>query len=381
VTGKDLSRRLKILHVDPERNWGGGEVQVLGLLSYLAEQGHRTHLLAHPDGRLFQQSRARKIRTMPLIARNDFDLRPVSRLRRLIRDESYDIVHLHTKRAHALSLWLSRGWVTPKYVVTRRMDYPEANSWYTRYLYNRKVDGVVAISRKISTLLIEAGVERGRIRLIHSGIDPRPFEAAVNLRDVHPEGVKVGMAAVLEERKGHRFLLEAARRLKVQGCQIQYCVAGEGSLKKSLEEIVTRLGLKDEVQFLGFVSDMPAFLSRVDILVLPSLFEGLGVSVLEAMAAAKAVIASRVGGLVELVHDSVTGLLVAPRDVEGLANAIAKLATDRTLRREMGRKGKERLQANFTIEQMAKQNEDYYYRLLEQSRRMSHGAGSHLTSE
>ena len=318
---------------------------------------------------------------MPLIARNDFDLRPVSRLRRLIRDESYDIVHLHTKRAHALSLWLSRGWVTPKYVVTRRMDYPEANSWYTRYLYNRKVDGVVAISRKISTLLIEAGVERGRIRLIHSGIDPRPFEAAVHLRDVHPAGVKVGMAAVLEERKGHRFLLEAARRLKVQGYQIQYCIAGEGSLKKSLEEIVTRSGLKDEVQFLGFVTDMPAFLSQVDIVILPSLFEGLGVSVLEAMAAGKAVIASRVGGLVELVRDTVTGLLVAPRDVEGLANAIAKLAGDRTLRREMGEKGKERLQANFTVEQMAKQNEDYYYRLLEQSRRMSHGAGSHLTSE
>jgi glycosyltransferase involved in cell wall biosynthesis len=126
---------------------------------------------------------------------------------------------------------------------------------------------------------------------------------------------------------------------------------------------------------------MPAFLSQVDILVLPSLFEGLGVSVLEAMAAGKAVIASRVGGLVELVHDTVTGLLVAPRDVEGLANAIAKLAGDRTLRREMGQKGKERLQANFTVEQMAKQNEDYYYRLLEQSRRMSHGAGSHLTSE
>ncbi|HEY6367715.1 MAG TPA: glycosyltransferase family 4 protein [Candidatus Binatia bacterium] len=380
MTGKVLSP-LKILHIDPERNWGGGEAQVLGLLFYLAERGHRAHLLAHPDGRLFQQSQARRIRTMPLIARNDFDLRPVSRLRRLIRDERYDIVHLHTKRAHALSLWLSRGSVTPKYVVTRRMDYPEANSWYTRYLYNRKVDGVVAISRKISTLLIEAGVERERIRLIHSGIDPRPFEAAVNLRDVHPEGVKVGMAAVLEERKGHRFLLEAARRLKVQGCQIQYCIAGEGSLKKSLEEIVTRLGLKDEVQFLGFVSDIPAFLSQVDILVLPSLFEGLGVSVLEAMAAGKAVIASRVGGLVELVHDTVTGLLVAPRDVEGLANAIAKLAGDRTLRREMGRKGKERLQANFTVEQMAKQNEDYYYRLLEQSRRMSHGAGSHLISE
>jgi glycosyltransferase involved in cell wall biosynthesis len=320
------------------------------------------------------------MRTMPLIVRNDFDLRPVSRLRRLIRDENYDIVHLHTKRAHALSLWLWRGLVTPKYVVTRRMDYPEANTWYTRYLYNRKVDGVVAISWKISNLLIEAGVEREKIRLIHSGIDPGPFEAAANLGDVHPERVVIGMAAVLEERKGHRFLLEAARRLKAQGYQIQYCVAGEGSLGRALQEAATRLGLKHEVQFLGFVSDMPAFLRQVDILVLPSLSEGFGVSVLEAMAAGKAVIASRVGGLAELVSDTVTGLLVAPRDVEGLANAIAKLAGDRTLLREMGRKGKERLQANFTVEHMAKQNEDYYYGLLESNGNMSRVTNTHIIS-
>jgi glycosyltransferase involved in cell wall biosynthesis len=380
VTGRSPSRPLKILHIDPERNWGGGEAQVLGLLSYLAARGHCTHLLAHPDGRLFQRSQGQSMRTMPLIVRNDFDLRPVSRLRRLIRDENYDIVHLHTKRAHALSLWLWRGLVTPKYVVTRRMDYPEANTWYTRYLYNRKVDGVVAISCKISNLLIEAGVEREKIRLIHSGIDPGPFEAAANLGDVHPERVVIGMAAVLEERKGHRFLLEAARRLKAQGYQIQYCVAGEGSLGRALQEAATRLGLKHEVQFLGFVSDMPAFLRQVDILVLPSLSEGFGVSVLEAMAAGKAVIASRVGGLAELVSDSVTGLLVAPRDVEGLANAIAKLAGDRTLLREMGRKGKERLQANFTVEHMAKQNEDYYYGLLESNGNMSRVTNTHIIS-
>jgi glycosyltransferase involved in cell wall biosynthesis len=380
VTGKGPNQPLKILHIDPEKNWGGGESQVLGLLSYLAARGHHIHLLAHPDGRLFQRSQEQSIRTMPLIVRNDFDLRPVFRLRRLIRDENYDIVHLHTKRAHVLSLWLRRGLAKPKYVVTRRMDYPEANTWYTRYLYNRKVDGVVAISCKISKLLIEAGVEREKIRMIHSGIDPKPFEAAAKIGDVHPERVVVGMVAVLEERKGHRFLLEAAGRLKAQGYQIHYCVAGEGSLRRSLQKTATRLGVKDEVQFQGFVSDMPAFLSQVDILVLPSLFEGFGVSVLEAMAAGKAVIASRVGGLEELVTDTVTGLLVAPRDVDGLARAIAKLAGDRKLLREMGRKGRARLQANFTIERMAEQNEDYYYGLLGNNGQMSHVANSHVTS-
>jgi hypothetical protein len=92
------------------------------------------------------------------------------------------------------------------------MDYPEAHTAYTRYLYNRKVDGVVAISQKISALLIEAGVERERIRLIYTGIDPLPFEAAARSREAQTERIVIGMAAVLEERKGHRFLFEAARR-------------------------------------------------------------------------------------------------------------------------------------------------------------------------
>src|SRR3972149_9527083 len=169
------NRLLKILHIDPARNWGGGEAQVLGLLTYLCRKGHRNDLLTHPGGRLFERSGPLGVKRLSLVVRNDLDLRPVPALRRLIRSEQYDIVHFHTKRAHALSLWLPRGSQCPKYVVTRRMDYPETKSWYTRYLYNRRVDGVVAISRVIMELLVEAGVEAGRIRLIHNGIDPERF--------------------------------------------------------------------------------------------------------------------------------------------------------------------------------------------------------------
>ena len=356
---------LRILHVDPERNWGGGEAQVFGLLSYLAQRGHHNDLLAHPHGRLFQKSQALDVRTIPLIVRNDLDVRSVAKLRRVIRREDYDIVHLHTKRAHALSLWLAHKSPRPKYLVTRRMDYPESNNWYTRCLYNRKVDGVVAISQRIYELLIAAGVRDDAIRLIHSGVDPRPFEAAAK-KSAPPSGrIVVGMVAVLEERKGHRLLLEAARRLKEQGCRISYRFAGEGSLKKSLEATAYNLGLKEDVHFLGFVSDVPGFLADVDVVVLPSLFEGLGVSVLEAMAAGKAVIASRAGGLPELVIDATTGFLVEPRDGAGLADAIAKLAGDRSLMLSMGQRGRERLEKNFTMEQMARKNEDYYYSLLQ----------------
>ena len=122
--------------------------------------------------------------------------------------------------------------------------------------------------------------------------------------------------------------------------------------------------LQDQVKFFGFVSDTPAFLSNVDIFVLPSLDEGLGVAALEAMAAGKAVVATRVGGLAEAMVDSVTGVLVAPRDAEALAQTIAKLVSEKSLAREIGKRGAAHVREQFTLEQMAMKNEAYYYELL-----------------
>ena len=363
--GSGPSRLLKILHIDPERNWGGGETQVFGLLTYLAARGHRNDLLGHPQGRLFARSQQLNVTTRSLAVRNDFDVKSGFRLRRLIRERKYDIVHFHTKRAHALALWLPRRGDDPKYVVTRRMDYPIAKGWYTDMLYNRKVDGVVAISQPIVEILVKAGVDPTRICRIHSGVDVPRFRLSTDRLQSDSDPVVVGSAAVMEERKGHRYLLEAARSLKDRGYRIRYILAGEGSLRKSLETMVETLGLRDEVRFTGFISDVPEFLAGIDIFTMPSLYEGLGVAVLEAMAAGKPVVATNVGGLPESIIDSITGFLVPPRDSQALADAMGKLAGEKSLAREMGRRGAARAQEYFTLETMAAKNEAYYYALLE----------------
>jgi glycosyltransferase involved in cell wall biosynthesis len=357
-------RPLRILHLDPERLWGGGERQVLGLLEYLSRWGHENHLLCHPDGPLAREAGKIGTKVHPLRLRNDLDLRPVVAVRRLIRGASYDIVHFHTKRAHAFSLWLGRSHRGLKRVVTRRMDYPMRKGWYDRYLYNSRVDGVVAISEPIGALLVAGGVKKEKIRVIHSGVDPEPFKKIPVARDVGSPPV-IGVAAVLEERKGLRFLLEAAAELKRQGRRLSYRIAGDGSQREQLQRLAETLGVKEEVAFLGFVSDMPAFLSSIDIFVLPSLFEGLGVAALEAMAAARPVIASGVGGLRELVVDEETGLLCLAGDPASLARAISRMVSQRERMRAMGENGRARVAKHFSMEQMAKQNESYYYDLLE----------------
>ncbi|HEY7715682.1 MAG TPA: glycosyltransferase family 4 protein [Candidatus Binatia bacterium] len=357
-------RRLRILHIDPEKNWGGGEAQVLGLLGYLAARGHQNDLLGNPHGLLLTRCRTLDVRAQSMIMRNDADVRCVPALRRLIRERNYDIVHFHTKRAHALALWVPRSHPRPKYVVTRRMDYPEHPSWYTRFLYNRRVDGVVAISRAIGDQLANAGVHQEKIRCISSGIDPGIFSQVSGSHAGAADVFVVGCLASLEERKGHQYLLEAAALLKAQGLKIRYELAGEGPRRAQLEAEVTRLGLCEQVRFLGFINDTAKFFAEVDLLAMPSLYEGLGVAALEAMAAGRAVIATRVGGLTESVIDGATGLLVPPRDSAALARAIAKFAESRSLAQRMGSCGRERVRRYFSLETMAKQNESYYQELV-----------------
>lgn len=362
--GSGNHRLLKILHIDPERNWGGGEAQVLGLLAYLSAKGHQNDLLGNPNGLLLARCQSLDVRARPMIMRNDADVRCVPALRRLIRAMTYDVVHFHTKRAHALAVWLPRGGRRPKYVVTRRMDYPEQPGWYTRFLYNRRVDGVVAISKAIGSLLTSAGVDQEKIRHISSGIDPAKF-SGVGLPHARAGDVfVVGCLAALEERKGQQYLLEAAALLKAEGVKIRYEIAGQGPRRAQLEAEVARLRLTDQVRFLGFITDTAGFFAGVDLLAVPSLYEGLGVAALEAMAAGRPVIATRVGGLAESVVDGATGFLVPPRDPVALARAIARVVQSRPLAQSMGSLGRDRVRQHFSLESMARQNEAYYYELL-----------------
>src|SRR5262249_35155621 len=176
--------RLRILHVDPEKNWGGGESQVLGLTTYLNCAGHSSVVAADSDGSLYRRLTTTGLSVRPLLVLNYCDLLAGLRLRRLVTAGRYDLVHFHTARAHALSPWLHNTRV--KRVVTRRMDYPVKKGWVTRLLYIHSVDAVVAISAGVHAALLAAEVPAARIRLIPSGVDTTRFtqdsDARVQIR-------------------------------------------------------------------------------------------------------------------------------------------------------------------------------------------------------
>src|SRR5438876_1183340 len=306
---------VRVLHVDPERGWGGGEVQVMVLLGELGRPGHASRVAAHPDGPLARAATAAGVPVIPLAVANHVDIGAALRLRRALGDA--EVVHFHTARAHALAPLCRRAGV--RLVVTRRMDYVPAGGPYVRFLYNRAVDAVVAISEGVREALVRVGVRRGRIGVGPSGIGPAagvaPAGARAALRrewEVGDDAVLVLVVGALERRKGHAVLLDAARRLSPAALGLRYVFCGDGSEAGALVEAAAPLG--GAVCFAGFRRDVAACLAAADVVVLPSLREGLGVAALEAMAASRPLAASRVGGLAEVVVHEETGLLVPPGD-------------------------------------------------------------------
>jgi glycosyltransferase involved in cell wall biosynthesis len=344
---------MRILHVDPEQGWGGGEAQVALLVRELGRRGHESVVAAPAAAPLARTVGASRVRVVDCPIASHADLRAVPRLRRLARD--VDVVHFHTARAHAMAPWL--GGLAARRIVTRRMDYVPRGGPWVRYLYNHAVDRVIAISAGVERALRTAGVAAERIRVVPSGVDPDRFgapregraalRAAWGAGDADLVAIVVGM---LETRKGHATLLDAAAQLG-RRVPLRLVFCGSGSLDDTLRRHATARGVA--VTFLGFRDDVAGCLAAADVAVLPSLHEGLGVAALEAMAASRAVVASRVGGLAEVVVEGETGRLVPPGDSAALAAALEELGHDPALRARMGAAGAARVAARYSAAAMA----------------------------
>jgi len=238
------------------------------------------------------------------------------------------------------------------------MDYVPRGGAYVRWLYNRVVDAVIAISEGVRAALLRSGVHADRIRVVPSGIDPAALEAGPESRSsvraewgVDADEVVVLVLGALEKRKGHAVLLDAARRLETGHPGLRYVFAGEGSERTALASAAQEVG--DRVLFAGFRRDVAACLAAADVVALPSLQEGLGVAALEAMAAGRPVVASRVGGLAEVVVEGETGLFADAGEPGSLATALATLADDAALRARLGESGRRRVLARYTAARMA----------------------------
>jgi glycosyltransferase involved in cell wall biosynthesis len=250
----------------------------------------------------------------------------------------------------------------PAVVATEHLfvDVTLRSSVMVEWLVSLGVDRYLAVSREVANrLLAQLNLPKRKMRVVHNGIPLERFEHPAGQRAPQDRTVVLTIAR-LTPQKGIAYLIEAASRLP----GVLFLVAGEGPERKTLEAQARSKGVSDRVLFLGQREDIPDLLGSCDLFVLPSLFEGLPISVMEAMAAGRAVIATNAGGTGELISNCETGLLIPPADVDALTRAVATLIADRALRERLAGEGRARIRSDFSAAAMVTQVTNVYQEIL-----------------
>jgi len=336
----------------------------------LRAQRQRAALAAHPEGELFRRM-SEGTDLIPLAPRNEIDLAAAWRLSRVLKQLRPDVIHAHDPHGVAMAataLSIASPSPEPPLVASRRIEFRIAHNSFSRWKYGR-VACFIAISEAVRDRLIADGIPRQKTTVVHEGVD---VERIVHLpaANVHAafflptHAPVVGNIGALVAQKGQHHLVDAAAIVLRAVPDARFVILGEGELRPALEEQIKRKHLERHVFLAGFRPDVLELLKGVDLFALSSLQEGLCTSLVDAMAASKASVATRVGGVPEVVADGETGLLVPPRDHEALAEGIIALLKDSAQRTRMGEAGLTRARKLFTVEHMVDGTTAVYERLL-----------------
>ncbi len=359
-----------LVQVSTAKGWRGGERQALGLAEGLYQKEMPVVLVAPPESPLLKRAQEIGIETFPLVYRGEWDLVAAWKLASFLRKKKAGLVHAHDGHAVMLAGLAGRLSSTPA-VCTRRVDFPIRGAWKYRWWMKR----VICISSAIRQICAQGGIPAERMPVVFSGIDVDAVKNAPGdngqIRASFGEDAKkerrlvVLNVASLTDHKGQTYLLDAMPRVLKQVPNALFLIAGDGELEAPLKAQAKELALDEDVlQFLGFREDVLSLLKACDLFVMSSHLEGLCTSVMDAMAAGKAVVATRAGGIPEVVHENETGLLVPVRDPDALADALISLLQDRKLRERYGRSAAVVARMQFGFDKMVEGTLEVYRQLL-----------------
>ncbi|MBM3335101.1 glycosyltransferase [Candidatus Sumerlaeota bacterium] len=365
---------LRLLHIDTARDWRGGQAQVADLVRGLAGRGHRVTLVTPHGSRLAQRLADTQVEIVHDMPRGEWDWFAGRRLRRLARDRRPDLVHAHSALAHAVA-WLAHdGRRSPPIVVSRRVDFPVSINWFSRRKYLYPACCYLAISTAVRDALIRGGVPGDRISLVPSGVDPGKFTYQTDRRQTRQSlgltdaDFLVCNIGALTDHKDHATLIRAAEIALAAQPRLCFIVLGEGELRGQLESQIARAGIGERFRLLGFRDDVEPYLAAADLFVLSSHMEGLCTSLLDAMLLRVPIVATRAGGVVDIVVDGETGLLVEPRQGQALADAIIAMMHNSDLRERLAAAAARRVRQEFSIERTVELTQAAYREIIARNR-------------
>lgn len=353
----------KVLHIDTGKTWRGGQQQALYLYQAMHKQDFRTNICV-AKGSAFSAKLVQKgLPFFELAFAGELDLFSAWKIANITKQGGFDVIHCHCSHSVSIAALASLFYPKFKIIATRRVDFPVKLNFFNKFKYlNKNIAKIVCISDAIKKVLIRCGFPESMLVTIHSGIELDRFAACdgSEVRKRFAGKVLVGTVAAFAGHKNYPLLLEAAALMKNE--DIAFIAVGDGKLLPEMKIKAEKLQLKN-FHFEGYRTNIGEYLKAFDIFVLPSKKEGLGTSVLDAMACRLPIVATHSGGIPEAVSDGENGFLVAPDDPKMLAERIKFLAHNEDLRHKFGCRSVELVQ-KFDVKQTIQKNISLYYEIL-----------------
>ena len=363
----------RVLHVDDQHTWRGGEQQMLYLARGLAERGIETALVVQPQSPAEEKAREAGLRVYPVRMRGEADLLAALAIARAARAGGYNILHAHTAHAQALILMARHVGRAPcKLVAHRRIEFPVGRGLLGlgRLKYHLGVDAYIAVSNRVKQTLLRAGVPEWRVFPVHTVTAPERFTGATPNPALRaelgiPEGAfVVGNIAALVAHKDHRTLLDACRLVRDQVPETWVVIVGDGPLKAEILAQAAALHMADRLVMTGFRWDVPQLIRAFDAFALSSTEEGLSGTLLEVAASGCPIVTTDAGGAREAVLDGQSGIVVPVRDPGALAAGLLRLHAEPALARAFAARGLERVVTHFNPRVLTERTLDVYQRVL-----------------
>jgi glycosyltransferase involved in cell wall biosynthesis len=363
---------MNILYLTNHLNVGGITSYVFNLAKGMKERGHNIYI-ASSGGELLPKFKQEGIIFVPLPIKTKSELSPkilisMYKLSHVLKRYRIEIIHSNSRTTQVLVSVLAK-YKDFRHVTTCHGFFKRR---ITRRIFGTWGRRVIAVSQPVKEhLMRDFGVREKDITLIYNGIEAARFKHQdQNFRSEMRRNLSladcpvVGIVGRLSDVKGHSYLIEAMQKVLQKIPQARLVIVGEGRMKKKLISLSRRKAIEKSILFIPSVKETRDILSIMDVFVMPSLKEGLGLALMEAMAAGLAVIGSDVGGIKDLVRHGVNGLLVKPADISGLASAISVLLEDVEKRRSLGQEARIFIERNFTQERMIAETENVYAECL-----------------
>lgn len=364
---------LNILFINSISIYGGGEVWMITAAKELIKRGHNLSIICKPDSQLKIFAEKNNISVIPLKIQGDLDPSTIKKLIRIIHEKKTDIILANTGKELRLSGVSAKLAGRGKVIARHGIDYPLKNKFRYKVTYNYLTDIIIANSEATKKTLLKNApwLNPQRIKVIYNGINADNYDTK-NSKDLRnelniPHNVPlIGFTGRLSVQKGIKYLLDAFLLLK-EKINAHLLITGDGELEEEINSFINKNKLNDSVHLTGFREDINNVMRTIDLLVLPSLWEGFGIVLIEAMAAGKPCITTQISSMPEIVVDNVTGIIVPPANHKSLADTMFKILWDKETAERMGREGLRIVKEKFSLDKMINEYEKIFRNLAEKS--------------